>query len=725
MLLLFTSASARASELRSDGRLHFATDAILTVDFEDPGALVLRSRLLVASPGGKTWNYQPVTAAQLSRYLVGSNDALEGRSVLRWTSADGLGLAIVDPGAFAAMASQRVAVSFWGRAEGMEPFLGVTYGNEVDIATNKPWAWARIPAIRTGRETSDGWVEYSTGAIDGSVLDRPIHDLILSARVPTGTDTSLRLSLSALHPSDAISIDAVEIRPAAGKPATATCTAANQDAVCGLASECFYGRCVDSAVTWHPVPPAAMQQEIAERVVNWATTFLGDRDAATRAGPDWVAATLGLVGPNATPKSFWGGLSTQIVALRDPHTRLGAPYGGISTPFAVRPGSSSGPLDVCFGPTVNDFGSGELAYVLWAKGPAASSSLQVGDVVVSIDGMDPKAWVDAVFPRYVSSLPAVAAADWAPSARVLSSLIASHATTLTVSRCTAGGICVGEPPIDVAGATLKANSGGQYPTPVLTCTPRFTNVVNGALTDPMGGDLLLSAALGPATVGIQFDGFRPTNSTSWKASVDAAFTPPHENILVDAREGFGGLNALGDYLFQQFRGTDSPAVLVLAARGTFSDPDDPSLFSLDWSSCSPSSTYPCSTADIFIYQTINAAPPGASAKVAWLDTDDVSNNDMVPRLLKGRANLRIFAPFPSYGALGSNVEIPPLMPNWRAGSLAASDARYGATIAGAEESPGWESGKGVAPDVLVTQTVSDVLAGKDTIVTAATSWLSQ
>ncbi len=374
---------------------------------------------------------------------------------------------------------------------------------------------------------------------------------------------------------------------------------------------------------------------------------------------------------------------------------------------------------------MNDFGTGELAYVLWAKGPAAPSSLQIGDVVVSIDGMDPKAWVDAVFPHYVSSLPAVAAADWGPSARELASLIASHATTLTVSRCTPGSTCIREPAIDVAGASLKAISGGQYATGALTCTPRFTNVVSGALADAAGGDLFLSAALGPATVGMQFNGFVPTNMSSWKASVDAAFTPPHDNILVDAREGFGGFNALGDYLFQQFRGTDSPAALVLAARGTLSDLDDPSLFSLDWTSCSPSSTYPCSTADIFVYQTINAAPPGANSKVAWLDTDDVSNNDMVPRLLKGRANLRIFAPFPSYGALGSNVEIPPLMPNWRAGSIAASDARYGMTIAGAEASPGWESGKGVAPDVLVTQTVSDVLAGKDTIVTAATSWLTQ
>jgi hypothetical protein len=725
LLLLFTTASARASDLGSDGRLHFAGDAILTVDFEDPSALAARARWVVAPRGASTWTYQPTTAAGLTPHLVTSNDALEGRSVLRWTGADGLGLAIVDPAVFASIASQRVTVSFWGRAEGMEPFLAVTYGNEIDIATTKPWAWARIPAIRTGRETSDGWVEYSTGPIDGSVLDRPVHDLVISARVPTVADTALRLNVPALHPFDAISIDAVEIRSTAGQPATGACTAANIDMDCGPASESFFGRCVDSAVTWHPLPGPAMQQEIVARVVNWATTFLGDRSASTRADANWATATLALASATATPKTFWGGLSRQVVALRDTHTRLGSPYGGISTPFAVRPSSNSGPLNVCFGPTVNDLEGGQLAYVLWSKGPAAPSTLQIGDVLHAIDGMEPKAWVDAVYPRYASSLPIVPAADWAPSARVLASLIAKHASTLTVSRCDPSATCVVQPPIDVAGASLAAISGGQYPTPALNCTPRFTNVVTGALADPSGGDLFLSAALDTGTLGIEFDGFRPTDSVSWKASVDGAFTLPHGNVIVDAREGFGGFNALGNYLFQQFRGTDSPSVLVLAARGTFGDPDDPSLFSFDWTSCLPSPGFQCATADIYVYQTVNAAPVAAGSKVAWLNTDDFSNNDMVPRLLKGRANFRIFAPFPTYGALGSDVEIPPLMPNWTSGTIAASDGRYGATIATAEASPAWESGTGVDPDVVVTQTLSDVLASKDTIVAAARSWLAQ
>src|SRR5258708_2548267 len=97
LLLMFTTASAKASDLGTDGRLHFASDAVLTVDFEDPAALAAKALLVVLPVGAKTWSYQRVTAADLAPHSVSGNDALEGRSVLRWTGADALGLAIVDP----------------------------------------------------------------------------------------------------------------------------------------------------------------------------------------------------------------------------------------------------------------------------------------------------------------------------------------------------------------------------------------------------------------------------------------------------------------------------------------------------------------------------------------------------------------------------------------------------------------------------------------------------
>ena len=165
--------------------------------------------------------------------------------------------------------------------------------------------------------------------------------------------------------------------------------------------------------------------------------------------------------------------------------------------------------------------------------------------------------------------------------------------------------------------------------------------------------------------------------------------------------------------------------MALAARGTYANPDNPTLFAFDWTACSGDGTWECQTEDVYIYQALTPTPPGEASKVAWLDTEDVSNNDMVPRLLQGRANLQIFGPFASYGALGSDVNIPPFMPDWHEGTIAASDGRYGATIPDAEGATGWQSGQGVVPDQVVTQKLSDVLTGTDTMVVAAKAWLAQ
>ncbi len=589
LVVLVAVTQARASDLGPDGRLHFAADAITTVDFEDATALASRLQRVVVSGNQYGFHTVAVTASELAPMLVASNDALEGLSVLRLTGSGYLGLELIDATTFATLTAQRVQVSFWGRSEGMEPFLGVTYGNSADLPTTKPWVWARVAAIRTGRETSDGWVEYSTGPIDGAVLGRPIHDILLSARVPTDTDTALRLDAPALHATDAIEIDAVEVRPAAGTPLTAACTAQNVATTCGALGECMYARCVDSAVVWHPVPPKSMQQEIAERLVNWATTFEGDRSAAARVDANWVSTTLALASDSATPKSFWGGLSHEVVLIRDTHTTLGLPAASAETPFLPLRKYTSGPLNVCFGPTANDFAGGAMSYVLWAKGPAAPAALQVGDLVTAIDGLDPKTWVDAVYPLYAGSLPVDPSADWAPSARDLATLVAGRAKTLSLSRCTSGGVCTAQPDFDVATFALAAAEAD----PDLYCSPRFQPTLGGNLYDSEGGELVLSGPLGSdgGTLAIEFDGFFPTSVSVWKAQLDAALTPHHDGLLMDAREGFGGLNALGNYMLQQLRGTDSPAALALAARGTISDPDAASLFSFDWSTCLTMSSF--------------------------------------------------------------------------------------------------------------------------------------
>jgi hypothetical protein len=51
-------------------------------------------------------------------------------SYLHFTAASAIGFSIVDGAHFASMATQRISVSFWGRAEAIEPFRAITWGIE-------------------------------------------------------------------------------------------------------------------------------------------------------------------------------------------------------------------------------------------------------------------------------------------------------------------------------------------------------------------------------------------------------------------------------------------------------------------------------------------------------------------------------------------------------------------------------------------------------------------
>jgi len=118
-----------------------------------------------------------------------------------------------------------------------------------------------------------------------------------------------------------------------------------------------------------------------------------------------------------------------------------------------------------------------------------------------------------------------------------------------------------------------------------------------------------------------------------------------------------------------------------------------------------------------------AAPPGATTKIAWLNTRDVSANDFMPRLLKARTGFQIFAPHPTSGAFGAVLSVAPVATGWSGRSIQIQDARFAASI---DDLPSarWESGNGVEPDVVVVQKLSDSLAGVDTIVKTATAWLA-
>jgi hypothetical protein len=729
----FIATSAVAADLGTDGKVHFAPDALAHYDFENPSAVATIAQWVGATSTTNHFVLTPFAVGDAATALPVSS-SIEGSRAFTMNAGGAVALELLDPLTFASLATKRVTISFWGHADGMEPVLLVSYGIAAD-APHGPSRWARVATVRTGRETSDGWVEYTTGAIDGTVIDRPIHDLVLTGRVPTPSDTGLLLVTTPPDAAASMSIDAIEIDAVPGAPTPPTaCSQATLASACGPSGECMYGKCVDSSVVWGALPGgASQQQEIVDRSVQWGTRTLANRAALAGASSSWVAAMDALVSADATPHSFWSGLNLLTNQLRDAHTHLGSPNADASY-FAARPPKESGALDVCWGPMVDDLEGGKLGYgVIYAGGDpiAGVTPLERGDLLESIDGGDPQAWISSVWARYGEPMPDDPAADMGPESVALSGMLTHLASTVGVRRCSVSGVCSSLPLISLGALTGQGvDMGATLTGSTSTCSTRFSSPVSGTLSaaSPYAGiteDLFVYSQLDSATLGLSFNGFENAPS-GWQPSIAAAEALPHANVLVDARDGHGGEIGLAEYLFQQFRDQSDPMFLFLAGRGSFEAPDTTALVSFDWSACgtAQANRWTCVWSDIFSYTPSTTPAPFASSRVAWLDTNDVSCNDMLPLLLDGAANVRIFGPVPTYGAIGNDVPTPAPIAGWSSGSIAVADGRMASDVTTAQGAA-WRSGTGVAPDQVVVQTVSDSLVGNDTVVSAARAWLGE
>jgi hypothetical protein len=190
---------------------------------------------------------------------------------------------------------------------------------------------------------------------------------------------------------------------------------------------------------------------------------------------------------------------------------------------------------------------------------------------------------------------------------------------------------------------------------------------------------------------------------------------------MDTRQGNGGYGQNVEHLLSLLRGRDERIGFITVVNGTYDDPSPANLFTT-YEKCVGSDYFGFSCFGAWGFFADLEAPPGAKTKLAWVNTLDVSANDYMPRLLRGRTALKIFGPHATAGAFGAVTQFSPFMPGWGGGSIQYQDSRFGKTYA---ELPSarWESGHGVEPDIVVAQKVSDALAGCDTILEAARAWL--
>jgi hypothetical protein len=762
---LAVASTARASTLDASGHLVFDKSALLTLGFESVEG---------AEAEGASWMSWDATYTGLVAKLVAEGtwasssdslsgasgvvslpDALEGTHALKLTVGRNVAFGLVDTALFKSLTSKRLEVSFWGYSTGAEPELDVVYPS-TDQPVG-PWGFGHLVAVRTGRETSDGWAEYSTGPIDGQFFGNdPVAAILLTARfstpqgitaldsfdlVPPEAETVLDTSAYALA-------DAIEVVSATGSPVpVVSCTQATVATSCGPLGECTFGHCASGSAIWGIVPPSSADRtDLVERWAFISEHLLADRGAAARAESIFSTSAISTVAGAADAPGFYGGLNTLVNELRDGHTGLGVSpstgtnfYEGLSSSD-----SYSGLLDVCFGLAQDDLpgGTGEPVYaVFWmapssALGSALGGDLLVGDMLTEIDGLSPDAWLDTVGARFREKLPNDPASEPAARALLLGEALPKYASTATFSSCTAAGACTTKP-FQVGDIAYESLTGTKYASATRDsrlCSGRFTDSVPTwtPADDELVYDVPQFASAGGIT-SVEFDGFEGAYDGdvpsapyhAWETPMEDALTSG-QNVLFDARLGHGGLFVLGKYLAHQIRSTSDPYFTFAMPRGTWDDIDPTWLFDPSLSMClaaDPNAPDMCGWTGGQIDAPTLASPPGAAVKIAWVNARDLSMNDIVPRELLGATNLKVFGPHPSSGAYGEISDIPAYVTGWIPGSIQVLDMRFGSSFPTAVAAP-WESGTGVPPDQVVLQDVSDILNGTDTVLTAARAWLA-
>jgi hypothetical protein len=348
--------------------------------------------------------------------------------------------------------------------------------------------------------------------------------------------------------------------------------------------------------------------------------------------------------------------------------------------------------------------------------------------------MAPDDWIAAVEPRFRPMLPNDATSEPMGRALDLGRLLGKYAASVVFSTCTSEGACT-QYTVQVSQIAYDEVLGLGYTSATRSsryCSPRFIDGVSTwtPADDAEDFDVPLTETTGGITT-IEFDGFDgaydSTASNPWHAWEDPftqAFTSGSP-VLVDARQGHGGHFSLGDWLASQIRSKSDPYAAFAVPRGDYDDIDPSWLFDSSLAACvfaSESSPNLCGWTGGDIDESYLASPPGAAVQIAWVDSNDLSMNDIVPKKIAEAPNVRIFGPHPTTGAYGERSELPPIVGPWTSANIQTLDMRFGATLPSAM-SAAWASGVGVPPDQIVTQKVSDILAGNDTVLEAARAWL--
>lgn len=699
---LLASGSAQAATFDApSGSLRLDTDptVVNAVSFDSPQSLgALPARIFsVTRDRGYARLADSDEVLDAARFVSGGA-SLEGKGAVR--VAGDRALVLGDAASLASVAASRVEIRFFARAEGAGPELRAVYAREAVDAARASYPYAQVVAYRTGRATSDGWVELSTGPIDGSIRGAALSALVLVAdgAAPSGAS---------------FLVDALEIRRVPGELLSGgDCTVASEASVCKKGAVCIEGACTDAAAVYGALPPLETRRAIVARTATYLTTFQADRHGLAEAAAGFAKELPAVADSAQTPEAFFRPFAAAVGRARAAHTSAPFPMSvsGLAAAMNQSVRYRGTELNACFGVVERDLSGGGRGYAVYrAESPSA---LAVGDVLDTVDGEPVDTWVGRVAAEN-GLLAADPDSDRPTSAFMLSATLMRYGRTMSLRRCTADAVCESVP-VDLD--ELRKHRADVVP---MTCSPRFKLAVTPDGADPDDYQTAIAQTEGGITT-VHTNGEPPEDNQQWVQTVKAAFDGAPERMLIDKRRGDGGGgSALATWARYARRPSGFGLLTVFRVDSTAVDGPPTFLDELFTRCNGRSSAGRCALSS---WETYPAAPGTAPAKAAWLNVLDGSASDYATYFAKGASGFRVFAPNRTMGLFGGLGVMAPFLPGWNGGTVQIQDSREGQTPpewkAGA-----WRSGRGIEPDEIVVQRQSDLVAGRDTMLERARAWL--
>ncbi len=635
----------------------------------------------------------------------------------------------------AAQQLQRAEIKFWQRANGtrVRAFL-IWFSGPVSQALQSVdfsslFDLGVLPLMPSGRRTSDGWVEMSSGPFDLQLAGELSPILII--------EDVQRLNQPPFAPSNegTAFLDAFELLDRGeAKTLGQACNLVNEDTTCGAEGRCLLGKCADRAVVDGPIfSDARLRREFLDQRLFELSSFGGHR--LLRSNLDGLAATVETLKAEPQHPRFWETLTASLDALGDGH--VNPPVMNPVTPI---------PSGICVHQSDVDLmppSSAPLSPMVFRTSDShpASGQLMPGDVLVEIDGVSVESWRQLADPRLrYSAAPSARAVITTPQ---LTGLAMSTGATLEFARCSRmdGAPCQPDEltRFVIQTATITAGLWDHEPPAWLStqlfCEPRFSRIApaqdigSGTYADVVDrGDVRLLAING--TPGTFFPG-----GQLWFQETAAAFDQPPSKMVLDERRGdggsFQGVHWLTRFFFAQ---PSYPADIVFPWLGASEADTDLRRSMVDCSRAGgpPLFGYYACGGVLFagagMIDGLNHPDEGVAAdvKLAILTGQDGSGNDWLTYHL-GRMRppelSRIFGPAQLFGAYGEVIGAP----FHRLGFSGGSFQWTGGVIVGSDQDPldVHLGGQGVVPDEVIFQKQSDAVQGVDTLMQAALRWLAE